>query len=146
MDKNEAFHKVCSLQKSLEVRLKYCFSTFHAGTGLSPSQSRALHYFLGIPEEEIFQKDLESQMNIKPSSASAIIRQLEERGFIRRETLERDSRLKKITLTKKALALKGQVENDIEAIEKKLLKGVKKDDLDAFCRITQKMIENLENF
>ena len=145
MSYNYDLAQVCILERTLGNKLKTCFSQFHAGTALSSSQSRALHYFLGLPKEDIFQKDLEIEFNIKASSASAIIKQLEDKGFIERENLERDSRLKKISPTEKALKLKRQVEKDIETMEKKLLKDVDKEDFNTFCQVCTKMIENLSN-
>ena len=143
MDWEYSMFQVCRLEKTLGNKIKFNFSSFHAGVGLSSSQGRALHYFLGLRKKEKFQKDYENEFDVKASSASAVIKQLEDKGFIERECLDRDSRLKKITLTDKALKLKGQVENDIEVMQNKLLKNVSKKDYDVFCQVCQQMIDNL---
>mgnify|MGYP000382201950 FL=1 len=49
---------------------------------------------------------------------------LEKNGFIRRESVKRDARLKRVVPTEKALALRDGVLEDIRNVEKKMLEGI----------------------
>ncbi len=74
--------------------------------GVSGSQARLL-MFLSIVsmEQDIFQKDIEKEFGIRPSSATGLLQALEQAGLISREPVSSDGRLKKIVLTERAKEL-----------------------------------------
>ena len=74
----------------------------------SGSQGRTLHFLLA-QTEDVFQKDIEEEYSIRPSTATELLKQMEANGLIRREPVAYDNRLKKIVLTDKALMYKQQV-------------------------------------
>ena len=49
--------------------------------------------------EETFQRDLEREFRIRRSTVTGILQNMEKNGFIVRESVEYDARLKKLTLT-----------------------------------------------
>ena len=63
----------------------------------------AIHYFYDNREKEIFQRDFEQRFSIRRSTASNILKTMEQNGFIQRVSVESDARLKRIILTEKAL-------------------------------------------
>ena len=79
-------------------------------TGLTGSQARLL-CFLSIASlrQDIFQKDIEEAFGIRPSSATGLLQALEQQGFIRREPVSLDGRLKKIVFTEKAQEIQSRV-------------------------------------
>ena len=52
--------------------------------------------------KNIYQKDLEKEFSITRSTASKVVNLMEKKGYIKRESVEGDARLKKLTLTDKA--------------------------------------------
>lgn len=69
---------------------------FNATTGHRNAQSRILNYILiCYPEKEIYQKDIEAELNIRSASVSALLKKMEAQNFIRREKVSYDDRLKK---------------------------------------------------
>ena len=93
---------------------------------------------------DVYQKDIESEMNIRRSTASVLLRQLEESGFITRQAVEHDARLKKILLTpiaqqRLSLAIEG-----MRQIDGLLTENISQSELDAFYAVTDKMKDNLE--
>ncbi len=54
--------------------------------------------------QDIYQKDIEAEFKISRSSVTSVLNNMERGDFIERKSVERDARLKKITLTEKALA------------------------------------------
>lgn len=104
----------------------------------------AINYFYNNSDKEIFQKDFEENFSIRPSTASKILKTMEQKGFILRESVKSDARLKKITLTKKAIELHEKVLASIKDREMRLRSGVSQDEIDAFFKTVNKFKANME--
>ena len=69
-------------------------------SGVSGSQARLLAFLSIVSmEQDIFQKDIEEEFGIRPSSVTGLLQALEQEGLISRESVSTDGRLKKIVLT-----------------------------------------------
>lgn len=108
----------------------------------SGSQGRTLHYLLA-QTEDVFQKDIEEEYGIRPSTATELLKQMEKNGLIIRESVPYDNRLKKIVLTDKALLYKNQVIYDLTVIEEQLVKGISEEKMKVFFEVLEKMMDNL---
>ena len=64
--------------------------------------------------------------------------------FIRRERINRDARLKKIILTKKAHEHREVLERHIDELEKILVRGLSQQEIDDLIKILGKVKRNLE--
>ena len=65
-------------------------------------QGIVLHYIIVENDRrDVFPKDLEEFLGIKGSSVTSLINNLEQGGYLRRESLESDGRYKKLVLTEK---------------------------------------------
>ncbi len=75
--------------------------------------------FHKLQKRHIYQKDIEEAFGIRPSSATGLLQALEQQGFIRREPVSLDGRLKKIVFTEKAQEIQSRVvANHKKALEK----------------------------
>lgn len=110
----------------------------------SGSQGRILHFLLA-QSEDIFQKDIEEEYSIRPSSATELLKQMEKNGLIVREPVSYDNRLKKIVLTDKALLYKHQVVDDLTGLEETLIKDIPEEKLNVFFEVIEKMMDNLSD-
>ena len=108
----------------------------------SGSQGRTLHFWLS-QTEDVFQKDIEEEYSIRPSTATELLKQMEKNGLIVREPVAYDNRLKKIVVTDKALQYKRQVVEDLTSLEETLVKGISEADLEFFFHVIEKMMDNL---
>lgn len=108
----------------------------------SGSQGRTLHFLLA-QTEDVFQKDIEEEYGIRPSTATELLKQMEQNGLIVREPAPYDNRLKRIVLTEKALQYRQQVVSDLTALEESLIKGISDDEMKVFFKVIQKMLDNL---
>ncbi|MDO5423773.1 MAG: MarR family winged helix-turn-helix transcriptional regulator [Eubacteriales bacterium] len=108
----------------------------------SGSQGRTL-YFLLSQSDDIFQKDIEEEYSIRPSTATELLKQMEKNGLIIREPVDYDNRLKKITVTEKALTYKQQVVEELTALEETLIRDIPEEDLNTFFAVMEKMMDNL---
>ena len=117
----------------LSNQIKRQFDSSASKTGVTGVQGRVLHYLLGQPrEQEIFQKDLEEEFNLRRSSATGILQLMEKNGYIERVPVEYDARLKKIVVLPKGLEASAAVDEDIRYVESKLQDGLTEEELEIF--------------
>ena len=113
--------------------------------GLTGTQNAMLGYIMDHEEtQDIFQKDIEEEFNIRRSSATVMLQGLEQRGYIRRTQIEKDARLKKIELTEKARKLQKRVRSEIDRFHEQLEKDLSKEEKEEFFRLLDKIKSNLK--
>ena len=105
----------------------------------------AIHYFYDNREKEIFQRDFEQRFSIRRSTASNILKTMEQNGFIKRISVESDARLKRIILTDKAIKIHEEIMRDIERRETLLKKGFTNAEIEQFLAMIDRLILNLED-
>ena len=88
--------------------------------------------------------ELESEFGITRSTASRVLRLMEQKGLVERQSVPQDARLKKLVLTPKALAVHEGVISRIRATEARITKDVTPEELEQFFAITAKFRRNLE--
>ena len=104
----------------------------------------AIGYFYENREKQIFQRDFENRFSIRRSTASNILKTMEQNGFIKRVSVENDARLKRIILTDKAVKIHQDIMNDITNREERMRKGFSDSEIDAFLSMINRFITNLE--
>lgn len=108
----------------------------------SRSQGRTLHFLLA-QTEDVFQKDIEEEYSLRPSTATGLLKQMKLNELIKREAVDYDNRLKKIVLTDKAKTYQKQVVDDLTSSEKTLTEGISEEDMNTFFEVIEKMMDNL---
>ena len=96
-------------------------------------------------EEDIFQKDLEEVFSVRRSTMSAIILRMENKGFLTRESVRHDARLKKLVLTEKGKRIHELIESRITETEEKLSAGLSEDEKRQLFILLGKLRQNLES-
>ena len=104
----------------------------------------AIGYFYHNRDKDIFQKDFEQEFNIRRSTASNILALMEKNGLITRESVSYDARLKKISLTQKAIEIHNIVEKAFENLEDIIQKDISAEELEVFYTVLDKINSNLE--
>ena len=104
----------------------------------------AVGYFANNMDRDIFQKDFEQEFNIRRSTASAILTLMEKNDLIKRESVPYDGRLKKITLTKKALEVHRVVTKAFDRFESTMKDGISDEELETFFTVLKKINSNME--
>ncbi|MCI5649976.1 MAG: MarR family winged helix-turn-helix transcriptional regulator [Fusicatenibacter sp.] len=101
--------------------------------------------FLSCNEgRDIFQKDIESEFQIGRSTVTNIVKLMEKKGYIRREAVPYDARLKKLVLTDTGRALHEATIQLIDELEGKTTAGIEKEDLETFFTVIEKLKENVK--
>lgn len=97
-------------------------------------------------EKDIFQKDIEKAFNIRRSTATVILQTLERNGYLFKEAVQGDKRLKKLCLTSKAIERHKKVRLRLDEIEMQLRKGLSKEEIDTLLEVLQKLKGNMKSF
>lgn len=113
--------------------------------GISGAKGNILNYILVESEtHSVYQKEIEQEFGLRPSTATEVLKNLEKDGLICRVPEEQDGRYKKIIFTEKAEAIRETLKNEIEGSENLLLEGISEEEKQEFLRIAQRMLENLD--
>lgn len=104
----------------------------------------AIGYFYENREKDIFQKDFESAFSIRRSTASKILKTMEQKGLIERISVENDARLKKIIITDKAIDIHKKIISEIKNREERLREGISEEELRVFFGVMKKLSANME--
>ena len=104
----------------------------------------AVGYFYDNRHRDVFQKDFEQEFDIRRSTASNILSLMEKNGLINRESVPYDARLKKITLTDKALEVQSVVNKSFDRLESTMKKNISDEELSVFFSVLDKVCNNLE--
>lgn len=103
-----------------------------------------IHYLYDNQDRDIFQRDLEADFNVRRSTVTGILQNLEKKGLIQRQSVAQDARLKKITLTEEANTLYNEMLMDIISMEQFMTKNVTEEEWAVFYHVLEKIKKNLE--
>ncbi len=103
------------------------------------SQGYIIKFLSENLNSDIFQKDIEKKFKLRRSTVTSALNRMEKAEFIKRESVDFDSRLKKITLTEKGLSVHRYIEGRINEIEKDLEKSLNKEEIEQFFSIIKKL-------
>lgn len=94
-------------------------------------------------DREIYQKTIESEFSIRRSTVTTILQLMEKKGYIRREAVEGDARLKRIVLTKQGMEIAVRTKSMIDNMEKNLVEGISEEKLEVFFEVAEKLMANM---
>ena len=108
-------------------------------------QGMIIHY-LAVADDDRFQKDVETQFQLRRSTATGILQLMEQHGVIRREPVEHDGRLKRLVLTEQARAMDEYITERMKQMEQLLRQGITEDELKGWFAVCEKIRSNLEQY
>lgn len=120
-------------------------SSIFESTESTSMQSWIIRFLYEHPQEDVFQKDLEAYFHIARSTATGILQLMEKRGFIRREAVESDARLKRIILTEKGIGLQLTIMEHFDYLESIMQKDLSPEQLDTFFQVIAQIKHNINH-
>ncbi len=103
-----------------------------------------MRYLYEHQHHDVFQKDIEKKFSIGRSSVTGIIQIMEKKGYIRRESVEHDARLKKVLLTEKGIEAHESMESMATKMEQMIERNIDEQELEVFFRVIDKIRENMK--
>lgn len=107
------------------------------------NHGRIIHFLLTHEERPVYQKDLEAEFGIARSTASRVLRLMEENGLIERRSVSGDARMKQVVLTGKARACDQAIRLCAQAMEARLLTGFSPEEKRTLLSFLARMEANL---
>lgn len=112
-------------------------------SGSTRYHGRIVGYLNNRRGENVYQRDIEEEFEIRRSTATRLLQLMESNGLIVREPVSSDARLKKIIITEKGIAFDAKVRGEIDRFEAALAQSFTEEELKEFFRLTEKLRNTL---
>lgn len=115
-------------------RLRRRIDRISLAHGLTGPQGMVLA-FLSWHSQPVVQRDVEQEFDVRRSTVSCLLTQLEKDGFIRRESVEGDARLRRLVVTQKGLEAHRAVNAEVVRYEQQVLDTLTPEEQETFFRL-----------
>ena len=112
---------------------------------LSAMQGHIIGYLYFCRDRDIFQRDIEETFNITRSSVTGIVKLMEEKGYLTRQSVQGDARLKKLSLTQKGLEHQQRAMAAIEQVETSAIRDFTPEEVELFHALCARIRTNLSD-
>lgn len=113
--------------------------------GITESQGRILEFILvESVHRQLCQKDIEKEFDLRPSTVTGLLKNLEDGGMIQRTSSEHDGRYKWIQFTEAAGHIRQALQRQIRRTEEQMTMGITGEELELFMKVAGRMLENLD--
>ena len=144
MDKTEHIgHRMRYFNRCMKQLVDRKNSERQQNYGMSMTDGWILRYLAEHDGQEVFQKNIETDLHIKKSALTQQLNEMEAHGLIRRSISSHDSRYKCISRTDKALEIHQEIMAEIPEHERLIKQGISEEDLAVFSRVLDQMIANI---
>lgn len=103
-----------------------------------------LGYLYANRDRDIYQRDVEKEFSIRRATSSKVITRLEDKGFVRRESVDCDARLKKLVLTEEGMKIQRDVCRELDDFDEKLISVLTEDEQKTLFELLGKIKDSLE--
>lgn len=110
----------------------------------SQLQGGILGYLYHHREEPVYQKDLEKEFRISRATATNTLQVMERNGFILRNAVDKDARLKRIQMTEEAYGNHRLIEAHMRSMDERMLRGMSESEIRELFRLLALIEDNLE--
>ena len=137
--------KLMEQYDKMNRKMQRHFASYFSDSPLTCIQGIVLHYIIvENVQRDIFPKDLEEFLGIKGSSVTSLINNLEQGGYLRRESLESAGRYKKLVLTEKTKEMQEDIVRRVFDYMHSLFVGIPEEHLKIFESVILQMAKNAE--
>lgn len=107
-------------------------------------QGFIIGYLYTNNDRDIFQRDLEQQFNLRRSSITSVLNNLEKKGYIKREAVDEDKRLKQVVLTNKGIEHQKMIIKIINNYEETLHFDFTDEEFKTLSNLLDKLYNNIK--
>lgn len=133
-----------SLSNLMRRRMEHSEVFSHMDDNVTRNNGWILNYLAHHSDRDIYQKDIENDFCIRPSTVSKVIRLMESKSLLCREAVPGDARLKKLVLTPEGKKLQAAIEREQQETERLLQRGVTEEELRVFHQVMEKFKNNIQ--
>lgn len=128
---------------NIMMRKMDCMATRQGEDATIMIHGWVLGYLYNQKERDIYQKDIEKEFRLSRAAVTCILKALEEKGCIKRESVDFDARLKRIALLPKGIEIHKKSFDNIKLMEEILKENIEEDELIIFLKVVNQMKNNL---
>ena len=110
---------------------------------LTSMHGRILGYLYWSRPKDVYQKDIEEHFNITRSSVAGIVKLMEQKGYILRQSVQGDARLKKLSLTDLGTRACEQSMEAFHHVEGLAIRGLSPEQVETFLSLCDAIQTNL---
>ena len=132
--------------KSLSNLLKRQVDQSMSEIGIEPltgMQGRIVGYLGHHQDQDVFQRDIEEEFQIRRSTATGILKLMEKNGMIGKESVPEDARLKRLKVTARGMEYAERMQQGILKMEEQLISGLTDEEVRLFESILAKISQNI---
>jgi len=108
--------------------------------GVTGVQGRILRFIYHRSNvKDIFQKDIEHELDIRRSSVTSVLQLMEKKGLVKRISVNEDGRLKKLILTEKGMETHENVRSCIDELEATFNNELSKDEFNILISMIDRL-------
>lgn len=120
------------------------FENTVSSLGIHHSQHHLLIYLSARGEETPSQKEIADTFQISPAAVAVSLKKLEKLGYVKRESVSDDNRIKKILITDKGRNIVEQTITMFGATDRNVFSGFSDEELKDFNFYLDRALENIE--
>ncbi len=142
MENKRLFGKICYVHRQMLRENNKILSEY----GVTPVHLRTLVFIhiRNLNGERVCQKDIENHLNLRPSSVSSLISNLENDGFLVRGTDEENARKKYIELTLKGKEVCKEDKQMMDECDGIIQSALSEEEQRQFACLLDKIIDKIE--
>ena len=110
---------------------------------VSFAQGGIVHYLHRNQDHPVYQKDIEKEFDLRPSTVTGILQGLEKNGYIERVSVPDDGRLKEIVMTDKARIMEKSMHELLQADEELFFRGFSEEEKEALFAALEKVKQSI---
>ena len=115
-------------------------SKVHKITG---SNGWILGYLADRENEEIYQKDIEEKFCVTRSTVSKVLKGMESKGLLRRESVSSDARLKRLVLTEEGREINANAAVERIELENRIRDGLSDEEFHTLMHLLKRVADNM---
>ena len=140
-------HKLGKFILDTSHQMKVSLDSSFGDENLNGLQARILGFVENNDAQgkDVYQKDIEAEFKIRRSSVSSVLDTMEKNGYIMRQSVASDARLKKLVLTEKSIQLGQHYKNSVELFETSIKKGLTDEEIKTLKYLFDKVYQNVLN-
>ncbi|KDB01187.1 MULTISPECIES: MarR family winged helix-turn-helix transcriptional regulator [Apilactobacillus] len=129
--------------KIASTQLTKKFDKFAIQYDLTSMQMSVIDFLTLFYDQEMFQKDIEHEFNIRRSTASTLLKRMEDKGLVRRVESNKDARQKQVILTDLAVQYEDDIQKFMVETQQQIHSFLSDEEYDALESSLDKIIKHM---
>lgn len=144
-EEGKCMHEYGPRIQRLAKKIKYLADENLVKHNLTIEQVKLLRFIeMHSDNNYVYQKEIEKEFEIKRSSVTNILQNMEKSELITRENDPADARIKKVLLTDKGLNLSHDLKDFINGLEELIVKDMSTKEKELFVELLKRALNNVE--